>query len=193
MPSWMITQECLVCTPRGSDWGRCNRTRCRPLGGGGDGGPGGIGVGSESLGDVLDEVGGGGMSDDGLVLIDEKTSTGRQRSPWCCSRRRSPPGRGRRRGSCACSHEGTWCRRGRTDLPGPRSYQPEPKVMPSWMITQECLSAQRQRRDWGSRCNRTRRRPGRRRRSAADPVGWSWVREPGRRACPRGRGRGHER
>ena len=40
------------------------------VGGGGDGGPGGIGVGSESLGDVLaHQVGVGGMSDDGLVLI----------------------------------------------------------------------------------------------------------------------------
>ena len=41
--------------------------------GGGDGGPGGVGVGSEGLGDVLaHEVRVGGMSDDGLVLIDDE-------------------------------------------------------------------------------------------------------------------------
>ncbi|CAI8005769.1 hypothetical protein GBAR_LOCUS4389, partial [Geodia barretti] len=43
------------------------------VGGGGDGGPGGVGVGSQSLGDVLaHQVGVGGMSDDGLVLIDDE-------------------------------------------------------------------------------------------------------------------------
>ena len=43
------------------------------VGRGGDGGPGGVGVGSESLGDVLaHQVGVGGMSDDGLVLIDDE-------------------------------------------------------------------------------------------------------------------------
>ena len=37
----------------------------------GDGGPGGVGVGSESLGGVLaHEVGVGSMRDDGLVIID---------------------------------------------------------------------------------------------------------------------------
>ena len=43
------------------------------VGRGGDGGPGGVGVGSQSLGDVLaHQVGVGGMSDDGLVLIDDE-------------------------------------------------------------------------------------------------------------------------
>ena len=42
------------------------------VGGGGDGGPGGVGVGSQSLGDVLAHQVGVGMSDDGLVLIDDE-------------------------------------------------------------------------------------------------------------------------
>ena len=64
------------------------------VGGGGDGGPGGVGVGSQSLGNVLaHQVGGGGMSDDGLVLIDdEDIPLAVNTLPWCCSRRRSPPG-----------------------------------------------------------------------------------------------------
>ena len=60
------------------------------VGGGGDGGPRGVGVGSESLGDVLAyQVGVGGMSDDGLVLIDdEDVPLAVDALSWRCSRRR---------------------------------------------------------------------------------------------------------
>ena len=71
MPSWMIHPGVLgLHNARGGIGIGVVEPGAVLVGGGGDGGPRGVGVGSQSLGDVLaHQVGVGGMSNDGLVLI----------------------------------------------------------------------------------------------------------------------------
>ena len=78
------------------------------------------------------------MSDDGLVLIDDEdvplavnTLLGVVVGDGLLQAEGDVEVRG-------LLHEGLRVG-GASDLPGPRSYQPEPKVMPSWMTVQECL------------------------------------------------------